>query len=339
MPTASWTIFFTFILGTLVLAGCQFVSASHPPARPLREWGTIAIPKRLELRQQSSNHQSYELIHFERVANSIFLIGSSTPIAEKLILAAWTTNARVAARQAAIELAQDRIGKLTWLTPEIAEGIHEVNTAKHPAWLVVTEVPTQGLTLAYMVWKKDAPPTAAETLARAQSFAQSFKPSMTAEEYLKVAMDRPAHQRTKHMQAVEAALATRNIHLKLDTGPIETDGAIYELYTREPQGRLLTVLLPLGTLPAQAGYKRLQSDSPDIQYFSTRDHNGIDDRKLLLSQRTIAKALSTDPQTVKFYTASAYLLDDLEMPEPDLDYLWKAHAKMRPLFAQGKLIQ
>jgi hypothetical protein len=350
MPSTNWIIFTGVILVTLLLAGCQFVAASHPPARPLQEWGTIAIPKRLELRQRAIEHPTYALHHFERVANSIFLIGSNTPIAEKLIVAAWTNTklSHAEAREAAIRLAQDRIGNLTWLTADTAEGIHEVNTAKHPAWLVVTESPAHQLTLAYMVWKKDAPSTAAEILARAQTYTQSFKSAMTAEAYLNVAADRPAHQRARRLADVDAILATRNIHLKLDAGPVDNprDGGIYELYTEtRVQGRLLTVLLPLGTLPKQDSYKHLRpippagiSNLPNIQYFSHRDHNGLDD-KLLLSERTVAKALSADPHNVKFYTANAYLIDDLDMPEPDLDYFWKAHNKIRPIFAEGKLVR
>ena len=246
----------------------------------------------------------------------------------------------------------DRTNDIKWRTDgafEIGEGLHDVNTAKHPAWLVVREVPDHNLTIAHMVWQQDA---SLERVRRTimKSYA-SFRPGGRPEEYLAIARDRPAKLQAARDSALKAALDGRGVMLSLDMGPVVHDGVVYELHTDERLGRLLTVLYPLGALPRAAAYRHLRPpvkgipNLTDVLWFGKDAEGwkrGAVGSDLLLSTAITAFVGSLherDADRAHFYAADLHLLDDADMPAPDLDGFERAGKAMAPLLSEGRLVQ
>lgn len=148
------------ILPTLLLAllpGCAWRGET---LRALDRLGAILVPRRLEDRSPEQG-QGWTLYRFDRVADSFLLMGSHTPIRERLTVLAWASGSAAppeAERAFRIE-AVERVESLRWRREgdlEIGEGIHRVNTHETPAWVVLHHPPGARYALGYMVWRKDA---------------------------------------------------------------------------------------------------------------------------------------------------------------------------------------
>ncbi|MGH7713841.1 MAG: hypothetical protein ACREOG_21350, partial [Gemmatimonadaceae bacterium] len=124
--------------------------------RQLQELGDISVPARLKA-SVPFEQEAFALFSFDRSA--WFPMGSNRPVPERLVFAVWTASSRDAARTAAVKDAQDRTEQIQWRREGeylIGEGMHSVNTAENPTWVLVREYEEKSITIAYMAWKKDA---------------------------------------------------------------------------------------------------------------------------------------------------------------------------------------
>jgi hypothetical protein len=138
------------------------------------------MPRRLDTRGPYEEG-TYSMFSFDRSA--WWPIGSNRPVPERLSLAVWTPASRVAARAFAITDARDRTDSILWRREgpfEIGEGLHSVNIAENPTWIVVGDYEDRGMTIAYMVWK--------QRVARQSTLGERF-------EARPLLRDRPGHDR------------------------------------------------------------------------------------------------------------------------------------------------
>jgi hypothetical protein len=344
------------LAGLAALGGCR---SSAPTRRELRELGSVALPSRLETYRPVET-ETYALFPFDRTANSFLLMGSNRPVPEKLVVAVWTPESRKRAHEAAVSEAGERTDGVTWRTDgngfEIGEGVHEVNTARNPAWILARDFPSHSLTVAYMVWKKAG--SLEQARRTVEEAGTSFRPSVSPAEYLKLAKERPAKERRARWQSLEAALAKRGVHLGARDEPVERDGRWYVRFTDSHWGGMFATLAPLGSLPRAASYEHLRPAAPqevgnwpDVVYFvkdgpgGTWRFRGIDDepRDLpdSLTKRVERRQDDTPNATDRayFYAVSVHIMDDADMQAPDLDYFERAASRMADSFRNGELIR
>lgn len=192
-----------FVLATgIVMAGLfSFAwpaAASSFAARDLLELGVIEMPSRLEPRPADETAQRV-LFRFDRVVDSFFFMGSSTPFRERLVVAVSPSldAAAIAAWDGEFrELARDRVEDIRWQRNgafEVGSGIHRVNTRETPAWVLLLGVPEHRLRLGYMAWQKGS--SLEEAKALLQRIAASYAPAMQPEDFfarVRARQERPA---------------------------------------------------------------------------------------------------------------------------------------------------
>jgi len=321
--------------------------------RPLREFGQITLPARLDP-YNPEERQGYAMFPFDRTSNAFWLMGSSRPIPEKLVLGVWLPASKDAARQSTIYAAGDHVENIKWRTEgayRIGEGIARVNASEYPAWIVERDFDEKSVTLAYMVWKKDGSVETARQIV--DQAGQSLQVKTAAAEYIQTGMDRPAKLAEARLKEMEATLAARGVHLTLDAGPVEKDGSIYELYTDWGTNRLLSMIVPIGDLPHADRFRHLRPQPPnglgpwlDVIYYEKEDavferHTIDEGRKLSPKLNAwIDQHMAASPIGVAhFYAVSVAVIDASDVPPTDLNLSTRNASTMAALFRQGKLIQ
>ena len=160
--------------------------------RSLRDLGVIELPKRLEPR--GINDQPHDATFvFDHIYDSFFMMGSNTPVSEKLVLVFSIPSADPASVLSRAKTAADRTQVTSWRQDGpylIGEGIHEVNNAKHSAWVVIRKSDAQHVTAGYMRWQKQA--SLAECKATLDQALSTLRLNRPLTEYLRLAQDRPA---------------------------------------------------------------------------------------------------------------------------------------------------
>lgn len=163
------------LLQVVLLAAC---GARGDRLRDLPGTGALLVPERLEDRSPESTEEG-TVWHFDRIADSFLLMGSHTPVRERLTVLAWPTDGGPAPdldRRFRAEAAE-RVGSLRWRREgdlEIGEGVHRVNAHATPAWVVLHRPAGARLALGYMVWRKDA--DLAEAVRTVRRMAGTFRP-------------------------------------------------------------------------------------------------------------------------------------------------------------------
>jgi hypothetical protein len=314
------------------------------------------VPRRLEGRS-AQERGAFALFPFERVPAGFQYMGSNTPVAERLVVAAWTPASRAAAREAAVDDARDRTRDVTWRREgdlSIGEGTHEVNLAVHPAWVLVRDDTARALTVAYMVWKQDA------SLARARrtldAAMRSFEPGLPAAAYLDVARGRPARERAARVAALREALAARGAHVMPGGPPVEHDGRWYAFSHDARDGDAFTVLVPIGALPVAPRYREsaAQRGRPegwlDAVWFapSVADSahavpgRGAPYLPPALERAVTARLAERDAggaPRAHFIAGQTRWLDGSDGERPDLAAVERAAATLAARFAAGRLLE
>lgn len=340
------------VIGVLITAisgltlGCLRVGSTE---RQLQELGTISVPARLKP-SVPWEQGAFSLFSFDRSA--LWPIGSNRPVPERLVVAVWTPASRDTARAAATKDAKDRTDSIQWRREgeyTVGEGIHNVNTAVNPAWVIVRDFDENSLTIAYMVWKKDATlPEVRGTVAKAY---ESFRQASPLHEYLAIARERPAKMRRERRRDLDTALAARGVRLTLDGVPVDNNGRVYMLYTDERLGTAVAVLHPLGVLAPATDYQHLRpppprgiGNWPSVIWFEKSsgkwEHHGVDSDFRLPApmEERVGVLHANDADRAHFYVVEIGAIDDLEMPTVDLKFFDRASTAMAKLFKEGKLI-
>ncbi len=327
--------------------GCLRFGSSE---RELRELGTLSVPSRLKA-TYPFEQGDFALFAFDRSA--WWPMGSNRPVPERLVVAVWTAASRDSARAAAIWDAKDRTDSIRWRNDGeylVGEGLHSVNTAENPAWLLMRDFADRSLTIAYMTWKKDRSlADAREIVAKAY---ESFQPAASPADYLAIARVRPAKMRRQRRHELDSALAARGVSLTLDGDPVERNGTVYMLYTDERLGTAVAALHSLGSLPLAAKYRHLRPPPPNgignwpsVQYFErgsgTWQHHGVDDDYRLPKQidERVGALHASEADRAHFYVVEIGAIDDLEMPPLDMAFFDRASKAMAKLFKDAKLVQ
>ncbi len=327
--------------------GCRRLGSTE---RQLRELGTISVPSRLKA---SYPFEQGDFARFAFDRSALWPMGSNRPVPERLVVAVWTPASRDSARAAAVRDAKDRTDSIRWRNEEeylVGEGLHSVNTAENPAWLLMRDFEDRSLTIAYMTWKKDR--SLAEAREILEKAYESFRPAATPSDYLAIARERPAKERRQRRQELDSALAVRGVSLTLDGHPVERNGMVYMLYTDERLGTVVAALYSLGSLPLVAPYRHLRPPPPNgignwpsVQWFEkgsgTWQHHGVDgDYRLPLQIDEFVGALhASEAHRAHFYVVEIGAIDDLEMPPLNMAFFDRASTAMATLFKEGKLIE
>lgn len=319
--------------------------------RSLRELGDVAISKRLD-DQKVDERDGFTLFPFDHTHP--FLMGSSRPVTERLTIGVWTDATRQRAHDATITDAADRTSKIAWRTDgdvQLGEGTHEVNASTHPAWIVARDVPAEGLTIAYMVWQKDA------SLDRAKravaDVAASFRRAKPNAEYLATARDRPAAERSARRTGMQRDLAARGVQVTVDGPLVEAkDGTLYALWTHDRYGAAILSLHYLGSLPRKERFIALNpappskiGSIPGVIWFGRDDgtwvhHETHDDVEFPARIDSLIGARHKgDPNRAHFYAYEMQFVDDADMPAISFDWFERATAWMITRFPTGAIVE
>ncbi len=142
----------------------------QPTRRVLPGLGIIAVPRRLETRAPRGD-EGTPVFAFDRIAGGFSMMGSLTPVRERLSLMLLPPG--VAADAGAnLEsgfgyLARDRIATPRWREEQgvfIGEGLHEVNAHETDAFVLLMALPSGDGLIGYMGWRKDIGLAAARRL-------------------------------------------------------------------------------------------------------------------------------------------------------------------------------
>ncbi|MDF1505290.1 hypothetical protein [Roseisolibacter sp. H3M3-2] len=181
------------LLASTAWYGASRMRGASATRRALRELGHVAVPRRLADREPEER-DGLALFAFGRVPGSPQYMGSTTPYAERLVVAAWTPTTRAEAADRALRTVALGVEGLTWEADAggdavaVGTGTYEANMARRPAWVLVRDDSARGLTFAYMAWRRDASREAA--LRTLERVAGSFAPALPTAEYLALARAR-----------------------------------------------------------------------------------------------------------------------------------------------------
>jgi hypothetical protein len=158
--------------------------------------------------------------------------------------------------------------------------------------------------------------------------------------------------REARWSAMQAALAARGVQLKLDGGPVEHEGTVYEFYTHGHWGKLVAALHPLGDLPLKPRFRHQWPQAPpgigvwpSVLWFHSNGavwERGAAGSDLILPptmNAAIGARHADAGDQAHFYAAQVFLIDDIEAEAPDLNRFLRAASLMADLFRQGKLVQ
>jgi hypothetical protein len=329
---------------------CLLMLFQRTATRPLRELGTIELPKRLEPRAGAD--YAYDAVFvFEHVYDSIFLIGSNTPISEKLVLVFTGPHADPAETLRQAQSAADRTHVASWRNDGpylIGEGIHEVNTAKHPAWVIVRKDDAHHVTAGYMRWQKQG--SLADSKATLDRALSSLRLKMAIPDYLRLAGDRPALLAKQNQDRLRQILATKDVPLTLN-GPVHESGGIFYSFVSDSRlGPRFDALALLGDRPA--GRYRIMNPTPprgidnlpnicSVQW--TSDGWAPTPNCSYLLPRPVAdtfrKRLTDRTRVYFFATASAFPSDPEIGSRLDIEVLWKALPFLKERFDQIAVLE
>jgi hypothetical protein len=323
--------------------------------RDLLELGSIAVPSRLEPRLPDETPERV-LFRFDRVEDSFFFMGSTTPVRELLVVAAWPDNDRSALAAWEGEFRWrviEHVEGISWTWEgefEVGRGIHRVNTRETPAWALMLHVPEQRLKLGYRLWQKDGSLDEAKALLK--RIAASYAPARTPEDFFAMVRARPGQLAAERRSALLAELAGHGVTLPTNGTAVEHDGTVYHFSPSWTgiDGAWLFVMTPLGTLPAGTpfGYPehrqlpRGVSHWPDLVYFHWKEQRwqmrGMgQDYFLPPAVAPWLDARHTDTSRVYVYAVKGMAVDETPPDETGLPAYWKAVSVMPPLLAPGNL--
>lgn len=330
------------------------IAGARPVTQNLLELGTIEMPARLKERAPQEDPDCV-LFHFDRVADSIFMIGSFTPIREQLTVAVWPGPTLAPEWERRFRnLAVERVEDIDWRSEgewEIGTGTHRVNTREHPATVLIRTFPDKGLMLGYMAWDKDA--SLDEAKATVERIAGSYKPALDRDGFFAIVRDRPGKIRAERRGFLAEQLAARGVSLEANEQPVEHDGIAYFL---SPQWRHLDsawffAMTPIGTLPTSTRPFRHHRPAPpdglwswpDIIYYVWRD--GAWQRQTIDRDFTPPPALQpwidaqlADTSRAYFFAVHGIVVDETDTGQFGLELLWQGPPAMRTLLAEGKLV-
>lgn len=350
-----WIAIAAIILVALFMVGRSIANAKFV-ARPLLELARIEAPARLESRPADETPERV-LFRFDYIDDSFSMMGSSTPIRERLVVAAWAGNDSGGGGTWDREfrsLAAERVEDPAWRQEgdlEIGHGLHRVNMHETPAWVLIRTLRGQRLKFGYMVWQKDA--SLDEAKATLDRIAASFKPAMDVGAFFAIVRERPAKLRAERRGLLAEQLALRGVKLSVGGAPVERDGIIYHLSDtwRGTGERLFFAMAPIGTLPSGPRPFRLHRPTPpkevgvwpDILYFARAEGiwrmNGIGaDYDLPPALAPALEARHDDPTRAYFYAVKSIAVDEVEPREFGLDRFWNAVPAMTALLSDGKLV-
>jgi hypothetical protein len=346
------------------LLGARALRRAQPERRALLEFGHLNVPRRLDT-NAPQERDGFALFPFTRVPGGLQYMGSNTPYAERLVVAAWSPATRDAAEDALLQEAAQGVRGLAWRAEpgapsaaagrtDVGEGRYEVNMAVRPAWVLTRADPARGVTFAYMAWKQDA------SLERArgtlEAAARSFESGLPAGEYLALARVRPARERAARLATLRAELAARGVAAEPGGPPVEKDGRWYAFARDERDGDSFTVLIPLGALPAAPSYRESAADlsRPEswlaATYFapsagdSAREVPGRGRPYVppALERAVAARVAAREaggPARAYFFAGQTRWLDNADLVVPELRSVERAAAKLAARFAAGRLYE
>ena len=322
---------------------------TRPKRRTLNELGSVDLPARLEDRGSVENRHLARFA-FDRTSNSIFMMGSNRPISEKLVLGVWEAGYRDETWQHVRSEAPERTSDIRWTHQgdyEIGDGIHEVNTSKHPAWIVLREAREKQAIAGYMLWKKNG------SLDEAKRVVDGALASLTFErpipEYLALAADRPAQLAAKRRAEFQQLLSARGLHLQLDGPVVEHDGGYYQLHSDRTFGERFEALVPLGSLPRARRFRQMRpttpkgvSQWPPVCWFAWEDAAWKSECEYEIAPAMVERlnVRHQDRERVYFYAMCWDLPVDPERGSSfNLTSFWIALDPMKQGFPQGTVIR
>lgn len=341
-----------FIIALVIIG--KSIAGARPVVQNLLELGTLEVPARMKLRGPDEDPDCV-LFRFDRVADSIFMMGSFTPIREQLIVAVWPGAAISPEWERRFRnVAVERVEDIDWRSEgewEIGTGTHRVNTREHPAVVVIRAFPDKGLMLGYMAWTKDA--GLDEAKATVERIAASYKSAMDRDSFFAIVRDRPAKIRAERRGFLAEQLATRGVTLEANEQLVEHDGTAYFLSPRwrHLDGAWFFAMTPIGTLPTSTRPFRHHRPPPpeglwdwlDIIYYVWQD--GAWQRQTIDRDFTPPPALQpwidaqlTDTSRAYFFAVHGIAVDETDTSQFGLELLWQGPPAMRTLLAEGKLV-
>lgn len=352
------------ILAVLVLAGVGIWLYRGHAARAysvaeLLELGRIEVPDRLANRGAMERAERV-IFRFDRIADSFLMIGSLTPIRERLVLLAWPDGAGAGSDEPVLRefraFAAERVQKPQWRREdafEIAEGMHEVNNNWNESWVLLYRLPGEKLLLGYRVWRKDA--TLDQAKATVRRVAGSFVRAATQEAFFTAVVERPEKEAQAGRAALIQALAARGVQIELDGPLIEAANNFYILQVEGPpiEGAWFTIFHPIGSMPAVPGRLRpLWSHErakwlmnwPVIMFFRHGPEGWVDEWCNVAYDVPPALAAllaprHTDSGRVYFYIVYGLRVDTTPPDRSDLDHFFRTIPEMERIFALGDFIQ
>jgi hypothetical protein len=340
-------------IGAVVIGGISVASAGmffgSGKRQPLEELGFANVPGRLDP-YATAEDDGFAVFSFDRTPNSIFLIGSNRPIAEVLAVAAWRPDRRAAALNALTSRVVDRTGAIVWSTQgeyRIGKGVHEVNTSKHEASIVVREYPDRQLTIGHMIWRKRSF-SLEDQMQLLEATMASFEQRLPVADYLRIATDRPRMLTQRYRLELQQFLATRTVPYKVDGPIVERDGAFYDCYVHPHWGETITAVYPLGELPAARSFRTLNPTTPAgvpswplLVMFQWTGSEWAMDGTPTLSARMIAmlNERHRDRTRAYFYAVASDSPQPVERTEFRIDFLWRAIPGLNEHFKRGDLVQ
>lgn len=335
--------------GISVASAGMFFGSGSAKRQPLAELGFATVPRRLDP-YAAQEGEGLAVFSFDQTPNSIFLMGSHRPISEVLAFAVWRPDSRAAALSSLTGRVVDRTDNVKWTSQgeyRIGEGVHEVNTSKHEARIVVREFPDRQLTIGHMTWVKRSFSTQ-EQMELVDAAAASFEQRVPVTDYLRIASDRPRALTDNYRAALRKLLAMRTVPYKVDGPIVERDGTFYDCYVHSHWGEMITAVHPLGTMPAARSFRALNPTTPpnvpnwpELVTFQWRGDEWTVEGSPTLSPRMIAMLNEhhQDRSRAYFYAVASDAPQPFEPKEFRIEFLWRAIPGLNDHFKRGDLVQ
>lgn len=338
------------IVGGISVAGAGSLFGSEK-RQPLAELGSVSVPSRLDP-YPADEANGFAVFSFDHVPNSILLMGSNTPLSEVFAVSVWRPDARAAALEALTIRVADRTRDIRWSTQgdyRIGEGEHEVNTSRHEARIVVREYPDRQLTVGHMIWVTRSFPLRRQ-MELIEATVANFEQRMPVADYLRIAADRPRILTERYREALRTLLATRSVPYKLDGPVVERDGTLYDVHRDPHWGEMVTVVHPLGALPASRYFSTNHMTTPsnvpnwpEIVRFQWNGTEWAEEGNVTISPRILAllNKRHRNPAHAYFYAVASTSLQPVE-PRPSefsIDHLFRSIPALDEYFKRGDLIR
>lgn len=335
--------------GISVASAGIFFGGSGTKRQALAEFGFVSVPTRLDP-YATQEVDGFAVFSFDSTPSSMFLMGSNRPVSEVLAVSVWRADSRAAALRSLTNRTVDRTDAIKWTTRgeyRIGEGVHEVNTSKHDARIVLREFPDRQLTVGHMSWVKRSM-SEARQIELIEATVASLEQRTPAAEYLQIAADRPRMLTERYRAELRKLLSVRTVPYKVDGPIVERDGTFYDCYIHSHWGEMITAVHPLGDLPAARSFRMLNPptppDVPSWPFIVTFQWNGTEwtmEGSPELSTRMSAQLSDRhqDRSRAYFYAVASDSPQPIEPGEFRIDFLWRALPGLNDHFKRGTLLQ